>query len=106
MADGLYGLREIVIDLNTTGAREIKKTPELIAIKAILVMGASGAGAGNIVLREDNASGDVKFRFINVNSASYTFTFTPEKPIWCRGLYMDAIGTAWATPATMIIYCD
>jgi hypothetical protein len=105
MADGWYGSREIVIDLNDASAREIKKTPELVAIKKIRISGATGAGVGHIVLREDSGSGDVKFRQVTAATTTYTIEAEFPTPMQLRGLYMDALGTAWAAPATMILYC-
>lgn len=108
MADGPLGKRDINIDLTVVGARTIRDpaTGQWVKIQSITISGTTGAGAGNIVLREETAStGNVIFRFETTNATQYNVTpeFAKMPPVF-KGLFMDALGTAWAAGSTMVIH--
>lgn len=106
MADGSYGERSIFIDLTVTGARVIKDATknEFVKISSIHIYGVTGAGSGAIVLHKESASGPTIFQISPANGATVSIEkeFSEKVPIH-KGLYMDALGTAWTAGASMQI---
>ncbi len=108
MADGAFGERDIFIDLNSPiTARVIRDATkgEFVKITAIHIYGTSGAGAGAIVLRKESATGPIIFQVAPANSAAVVVDkeFSEKVPIH-KGLYMDAVATAWLAGSSMEIY--
>ena len=102
MADGPTGAREIFIDLTVVGARTIRDATNGVRIAEIRINGTAGAGAGDIVLRTDlAATGGEVFKLL-ANNDAHDGTFAAHR-MWTRGLFMDALATAWLAGATMII---
>lgn len=103
MADGAYGAREIVLDLTVAGARVIRASPLLSHIIGIKVQGTAGAGAGDIVLRQDSATGPIIFQLAVDAGGSADGAVIPMDT-WAVGLYCDAPAVVWAARSTCIIY--
>lgn len=106
MADGPYGAREIYIDLTSAGARVIRDVlaeGRYVKIMGVRINGTSGAGAGDIVLRDGSVSGNIVFKEIAPGGTPFDGTMTPVR-IRCHGLYMDALANPWAAGSYMIIY--
>jgi hypothetical protein len=109
MADGSFGERDIFIDLTVTGARVIKDATkgEFVKIGGIRINGTTGAGAGDITFRKESAGGPIVFQALGTASTIFDGTFAlPVGSILQKGLYMDALGTAWTAGSQMIIYTN
>lgn len=110
MADSSFGLRDITLDLNgVITARVIRDAlkGEYAKVTGLTINGVTGAGDGTIVLRGESASGPIFYKLQTVNSTAYNVdkTFGEDKGgrIY-KGLYVDALNTAWVAGATLIIH--
>ena len=107
MADSSYGLSEITLDLAVATARTVKDaaTGELAKINSIRVNGTAGAGTGTLVFRKNAATtGPIILKIIVASGAVVDGTIAfPGMPVM-KGLYVDAIGTAWTAGAICTIY--
>lgn len=110
MADGPFGARDILINLNAPITARIIRTAEagditrFVKINGIRINGVAGAGTGDIVLRAESATGPIVFKLLAPNGSAHDGTFfVPGNPV-IKGLYMDAVGTAWVDGAVMIIH--
>jgi len=106
------GHRQLVFDLTNTGAYALPaaQNPQgrQIKIGHIFISGTTGVGDGTIVIRSDSASGPILFQ-LEANVAAATrfvvdVSFNREEAPVSRGLYIDALGTAWGAKSTLIIY--
>lgn len=107
MADGNFGQRDIHLDLTSTGARVIRDAllGMRVKIRAITVSGTSGAAAGSLILRGESASGPIVWQLTDPTAATtYNFTSNLDGVLPIVGLYLDALGTAWAAGAVCIIH--
>lgn len=102
MADGGYGERDIYIDLTVTGARVIRD--ECVFIDSVTINGVSGAGAGDIVLRKQSASGPIVHKTLGPGGTAFDGIAGPPLNIEANRLYMDALANAWAAGSFMIIH--
>jgi hypothetical protein len=111
-----FNTNPIIVDLNSPiTARVIRDaarslgsgvtTADVGRIKAIRINGTAGAGDGTIVLRCDGASGREIFKLIVPSGSEHDGTVT-ELDVNFRGIYMDAIATAWVSGARMYIYLE
>jgi hypothetical protein len=106
------GHRQLVFDLTNTGAYALPAaqlpTGRPLKIGHIFVSGTTGAGDGTIVIRSDSASGPIVWQLEAVVAAATRFvvdvSFNREEAPVTRGLYIDAIGTAWGAKSTLILY--
>lgn len=104
-ADGSYAKKAIYIDLTLAGARTIRTSSTSIC--SIRINGTTGAGTGDIVLRESAAgSGNVVFRLIGTSGTSFEGNMDMGANCYSAtdGLFMDALGTAWGSGSFMTIY--
>ncbi len=105
MADSTFGINNIYIDLTSAGARVIRDATknQWVLLSGVRINGTAGAGDGTIILREQSTGGRRVLR-VNVGSGQVvdgSFDI-PSKPF--KGLYMDALTTAWLADAHLIIY--
>lgn len=105
------GHRQLVFDLTNTGAYALPAaqmpTGRPLKIGHIFLSGTTGAGDGTIVIRSDSASGPIVWQ-CEANVAAATrfvvdVAFGSEAPV-TRGLYIDALPTAWGAKSTLILY--
>ena len=102
--DGAVGKRDIYIDLNTATARTIRAATQGTRISEIRINGTAGSGESNVVLRQDVAStGDIMFKLLAPSGSGHDGTFSVAR-MWTRGLFMDALTTAWVAGSHMIIH--
>jgi hypothetical protein len=105
VADGPYGARDIFIDLTLVGPRVIRDVLkwEQARVVGLTIKGTTGAGAGNIVLRSDSASGNIVYDQPAPGGTSFDGDPAPFE-IMAQGLYMDALANAWTAGSLMIIH--
>lgn len=108
MADGSFGEREIFIDLTIAPAARIIRDAAVegraVHIDSIRINGtANAAGAGDIILRKQSATGPVVFKLNAPTASAHDGTMTPNSFTFA-GLYMDSVVNAWQAGSHMIIY--
>jgi hypothetical protein len=110
MADGDFGERDIVLDLNgVITARVLRAYPAVVKITGITINGnAPTVGAqGDIVLHKESASGPIVWELrpsanLQVNEH---FEMPGRLGMIVNGLYMEAFDTnGWDAGASMIIH--
>lgn len=114
MADSSFGAQPITLDLTVTGARVIRNAPERIRISSLELVGAHAATNGNLVLRQDSASGQIVWVYSNQDATGGAFTAVAENRFsdfsehlqQLNGLYMDAISVAWLGTSVLVIWYD
>lgn len=105
------GQRQIVFDLSNANAYAsdtFPNAPSQMQIGHIYVSGVTGAGDGTIKLRSDSASGPIVWQLeANVSVATRFIVDVPFEsdcePVF-RGIYIDALSTAWASGSVLILY--
>lgn len=114
MADSSFGQNPIVIDLTSVGARVIWPAPNRIKIRSIEITGFHAATDGNIVIRQDSASGTQTWAYKNIDTTGAAvavaltglfFDYAQQRAPQ-NGLYMDAIANAWGAGSNLIIWYD
>lgn len=103
---GNVGEREIVIDLNPTGALTIQAASIRAKIGKIFVSGTAGASSAPLVLRRSViTTGPIIFKLKGTLNVEYTVDLAFDgNPPNVDGLFVDALGTAWLADSVMIIY--
>lgn len=106
------GHRQLVFDLTNAGAFALPAAQapwgRQLKISHIYLSGTTGAGDGTIVIRTDSASGPIVWQQeANVAAATrfaVDIAFGSDEAPVTRGLFIDAIPTAWAAKSTLILY--
>lgn len=106
------GHRQLVFDLTNAGAYALPaaQNPQgrQLKIGHIYLSGLTGAGDGTIVIRTDSVSGPIVWQQEAVVAAATRIivdvSFNQEEAPVTRGLYIDALPTAWAAKSTLILY--
>lgn len=104
MADSAFGLKEITIDLATTGARTIRDATKgnWLKVDSIIVSGDPGATGTALVFRKESATGPIVFKYTPVAAGVVNDELLgPSGPI--KGLYLDNVAVGWAAGAVAII---
>jgi hypothetical protein len=109
MADSSFGLRDITLDINATITARVVRDAlknEMVKLTGLTISGTTGAGLGTIVIRGESATGPIFYQFgPTTNATEYheEVTFEDPKPVY-KGLYTDAINTAWAAGSVVILH--